>query len=176
MYRTNTCNELNKEHIGKTITLSGWVHRRRDHGGIIFIDLRDRYGLTQIVFDPDVDKTSLETANKVRPEYVIQVTGEVKKRAEGQENKKMNTGEIEVFIKEIKILNEAKTPPFEIDIEKGVNEELRLKYRYLDLRHDRMRDNILLRHKMISEIRRHMDDHDFVDIETPILIKGTPVI
>lgn len=174
MYRTHTCNDLTASNVGQTITLSGWVHRRRDHGGIIFIDLRDRYGLTQIVFDPEFDKASLETADKVRPEYVIQVTGEVKKRAEGMENKRMKTGEIEVFIKEIKILNESKTPPFEIDIEKGVNEELRLKYRYLDLRHDRMRDNIMLRHKMIMEIRNYMDAEDFVDVETPILIKGTP--
>jgi len=174
MYRTHTCNDLTSKDVGQTVTLSGWVHRRRDHGGIIFIDIRDRYGLTQIVFDPDVDKKSLDIANKIRSEYVIKVTGEVKKRAEGQEKKDVNTGEIEVFIKEIEILNESQTPPFEIDIEKGVNEELRLKYRYLDLRHDRMRDNIILRHKIITEIRNFMDQEDFIDIETPILIKGTP--
>jgi len=174
MYRTHNCNELNSENIGSTVTLSGWVHRRRDHGGIIFIDLRDRYGLTQIVFDPDVDSEALKTAEKLRSEFVIKVTGEVKRRMEGQENKNVPTGEIEVFVKEIEILSESQTPPFEIDIEKGVNEELRLKYRYLDLRHDRMRDNILLRHQLIAEIRNFMNDEGFVDIETPILIKGTP--
>jgi aspartyl-tRNA synthetase len=174
MYRTHTCNELTAKDVGQTVTLSGWVHRRRDHGGIIFIDLRDRYGLTQIVFDPEFDQKSLETADKVRSEYVIKVTGEVKKRADGMKNKNMTTGEIEVFIKEIEVLSEAKTPPFEIDVEKGVNEELRLKYRYLDLRHERLRDNILLRHKLIAEIRNFMDAEGFVDIETPILIKGTP--
>ena len=174
MYRTHTCNELASNNIGETITLSGWVNRRRDHGGIIFIDLRDRYGVTQIVFDPNVDKASLEVAEKLRSEYVIRVIGEVKKRAEGQGNTKMDTGDIEVFVKEVEILNEAQTPPFEIDVEKNVNEELRLKYRYLDLRHDRMRDNIMLRHKMIMEIRNFMDQEGFVDIETPILIKGTP--
>lgn len=174
MHRTNTCGELNSKHVGQTVTLSGWVHRRRDHGGIIFIDLRDRYGLTQIVFDPDIDAAALETANKLRSEFVIKVTGEVKKRMDGMENKNMSTGEIEVFIVKIEILNEAKTPPFEIDVEKGVNEELRLKYRYLDLRHERLKNNILLRHQMIAEIRGFMNSEGFVDVETPILIKGTP--
>lgn len=174
MYRTHTCGALSSKNIGEKVTLSGWVHRRRDHGGIIFIDLRDRYGLTQIVFDPDVDKKSLEAADRVRPEYVLKISGEVKKRAEGQANKNMATGEIEVFINEIEVLNESKTPPFEIDVEKGVNEELRLQYRYLDLRHDRMRDNIIFRHELIAEIRNFMNKEGFVDIETPILIKGTP--
>lgn len=174
MYRTHTCGELNSKNVGKTVTLSGWVHRRRDHGGIIFIDLRDRYGFTQIVFHPDVNQKALETANKVRSEFVIQVTGEIKKRATGMENKNMPTGEIELFADSIEVLNESKTPPFEIDMDKGVNEELRLKYRYLDLRHERMKNNILLRHQLITEIRNYMNDEGFVDIETPILIKGTP--
>lgn len=174
MYRTNKCGDLSSKNIGEKVILSGWVHRRRDHGGIIFIDLRDRYGLTQIVFDPDFDKDSLETAENVRSEYVLKITGEVRKRMDGQDNKNMSTGEIEVYVNEIEILNESKTPPFEIDQEKNVNEELRLKYRYLDLRHDRMRDNIILRHKLIKNIRDFMDDNDFVEIETPILIKGTP--
>ena len=174
MYRTNTCGELTAKNKGKTVTLAGWVHRRRDHGGVIFIDLRDRYGLTQIVFDPNFDKESLEIANNVRPEFVLQVKGEVRGRKEGQNNPNLATGEIEVYINEIKILNEAKTPPFEIDQEKAVNEELRLKYRYLDLRHERLRDNIILRHKMIKAIRDFMDKKDFLEIETPILIKGTP--
>ncbi len=174
MHRTHTCNELRSEHIGKTITLSGWVNRRRDHGGIIFIDLRDRYGMTQIVFDPNVVKTPFSEAEGVRSEYVLKVTGEVRQRMEGQNNDKMDTGEIEVYVQEMEILNEAKTPPFEIDVEKNVNEELRLKYRYLDLRHERLKNNLMLRHKMIMEIRNYMDQQDFVDVETPILIKGTP--
>ena len=174
MYRTHTCNDLTTKEIGQQVTLSGWVHRRRDHGGIIFIDLRDRYGLTQIVFDPEFDQAALEVADKVRPEYVLKVTGEVRKRLEGQDNANMATGQVEVYINEIDILNDAKTPPFEIDQDKPVNEELRLKYRYLDLRKDRMKNNIVLRHKVIKEIRDAMDKESFVEIETPILIKGTP--
>ncbi|MCK5611876.1 aspartate--tRNA ligase, partial [Candidatus Pacearchaeota archaeon] len=174
MYRTHTCNDLRLSDEGQTATLSGWVHRRRDHGGIIFIDLRDRYGLTQIVFDPNVNEAAWKIANSVRSEYVIKVTGEVRKRLEGQDNSNLKTGEIEVYIHEMEILNESKTPPFEIDQEKNVNEELRLKYRYLDLRHDRMKDNMILRHKLIKTIRDYMDENDFVEMETPILIKGTP--
>ncbi len=174
MYRTHTCNDLRLSDEGQTSTLSGWVHRRRDHGGIIFIDLRDRYGLTQIVFDPNVNEAAWKIANSVRSEYVIKVTGEVRKRLEGQANKNLKTGEVEVYIHEMEILNESKTPPFEIDQEKNVNEELRLKYRYLDLRHDRMKDNMILRHKLVKTIRDYMDENDFLEIETPILIKGTP--
>lgn len=174
MYRTHTCGDLRLSDKGKTVTLSGWVHRRRDHGGIIFIDLRDRYGLTQIVFDPKVNDEAWKTADSVRPEFVLKVKGEVRKRIEGQDNKNLSTGEIEVYIDEIEILNQSKTPPFEIDQEKAVNEELRLKYRYLDLRHERLRDNIILRHKMIKLIRDFMDKEGFLEIETPILIKGTP--
>lgn len=174
MYRTHTCNELRADHIGQTATLSGWVHRRRDHGGIIFIDLRDRYGLTQIVFDPKFDNDALKIADSVRSEYVLKVKGEVRKRIEGQNNPNLDSGEIEIYVKEIEILNESKTPPFEIDQDKGVNEELRLKYRYLDLRHERLKNNIILRHKMIKIIRDILDKQDFLEIETPILIKGTP--
>lgn len=174
MYRTHTCNQLRLSDKGKTVTLSGWVHRRRDHGGLIFIDLRDRYGLTQIVFDPEFDKQSWKMAEGVRTEYVLNIKGEVRKRAAGQENKNLDTGEIEIYVNEIKIFNESKTTPFEIGQEKPVNEELRLKYRYLDLRHERMRNNIILRHKIIKSIRDFMDKEDFLEIETPILIKGTP--
>jgi len=174
MFRTHTCGELTASDKGKTVTLSGWVHRRRDHGGVIFIDLRDRYGLTQIVFDPEFDKKSWETAETVRPEFVLKVTGEVRNRIKGQENKNMKTGDIEVYINHVEVLNESKTPPFEIDQEKPVGEELRLKYRYLDLRHDRMQNNLMLRHKMIKEIRDFLDEKNFLEVETPILIKGTP--
>lgn len=174
MYRTHNCNQLNKNHIDQTVTLSGWVHRRRDHGGIIFIDLRDRYGVTQIVFDPHFNEESLKMAEKVRSEYVLKVTGEVRKRIDGQENPTMDTGAIEVYISEIEVLNTAKTPPFEIDQDKPVGEELRLKYRYLDLRKERMKNNITLRHRLIKTIRDYMDHQGFLEIETPILIKGTP--
>lgn len=174
MYRTHTCGQLRIEDAGKSITLSGWVHRRRDHGGVIFIDLRDRYGLTQIVFDPTLNKESWEIADSVRPEYVLTVKGEVRKRIEGQSNKQLETGEVEVYISEIKVLNEAKTPPFEIDQEKPVNEELRLKYRYLDLRRERMKNNMILRHKMAKITRDFLDKENFIEVETPILIKGTP--
>lgn len=174
MFRTHTCTELTTKNVGEKVTLSGWVHRRRDHGGIIFIDLRDRYGLTQIVFDPDFKKEALEIAEGVRPEFVLKVSGEVRKRIEGQNNPRMTTGEIEVYIDEIEILNASKTPPFEIDIEKAVNEELRLKYRYLDLRHERLQKNMILRHQIVKTIRDYMDAENFLEIETPILIKGTP--
>ena len=118
MHRTHTCNQLTTSNIGETVTLSGWVNRRRDHGGIIFIDLRDRYGLTQIVFDPNVVKTPFSDAEGVRSEFVLKITGEVRKRMEGQANETMDTGEIEIYVHEMEILNKAKTPPFEIDTEK----------------------------------------------------------
>ena len=174
MLRTHTCGELSAKQKGKTVTLCGWVHRRRDHGGLIFIDLRDRYGLTQIAFDPEVNKEAWHKAEGVRPEYVLQVTGEVRPRPKGQENKNLKTGDIEVYINEIAILNEAKTPPFEIDQDTIANEELRLKYRYLDLRHERMQKNLILRHSMVKLIRDFMSEAGFIEVETPMLIKGTP--
>ena len=174
MYRTHTCGELTAKDSGQEVTLSGWVHRRRDHGGLIFIDLRDRYGLTQIVSDPENTAQAHKLADSVRSEYVIQVKGNVRRRPEGMQNKNMQTGEIEVLINEFSVLNTAKTPPFEIDQEKDVGEELRLKYRYLDLRRERMKKNVLLRHQIIKEIRNFMDNEQFVDVETPIMIKGTP--
>lgn len=174
MLRTHTCNDLKVVDVGKEVTLCGWVNRRRDHGGLIFVDLRDRYGITQIVFDPEINKESHKLADSIRPEFVIQATGKVRNRPDGMKNEKMNTGAIEVEITELKILNKAKTPPFEIDQDKEVNEELRLQYRYLDLRRQRMKNNILMRHKVIKMIRDYMCSLDFVEIETPILIKGTP--
>ncbi len=174
MYRTNTCNELSQKNVGETVTLCGWVHRRRDHGGLIFIDLRDRYGLTQIVSDPAFSKETHESANRVRPEYVIKVIGTVRLRPDGMINPKMPTGEIEILISDFSILNQAKTPPFEIDMDKDINEELRLKYRFLDLRRERMKNNIIARHKTIKLMRDFMDSKGFLEIETPILIKGTP--
>lgn len=174
MLRTHKNNQLNLDHLNQRVTLVGWVHRRRDHGGVIFIDLRDRYGLTQIVTDPIKFADAHNVANEVRPEYVVQIAGTVRKRPDGQDNPHLETGTIEVLIEEFKILNRAKTPPFEIDHEISVNEELRLKYRYLDLRRERLKNNIVQRHKMVKMMRDILDKQDFIEVETPILIKGTP--
>jgi len=174
MLRTHTCNDLTSKNIGEEVSLCGWVHRRRDHGGLIFIDLRDRYGLTQIVSDPAVSPEMHVLADKVRSEYVIQIKGKVRARPEGMKNEKLATGEIEVLIGGFTILNSAKTPPFEIDQDKDISEDLRLKYRYLDLRRERMKKNIIMRHKVIKMMRDFMDNKGFIEIETPMLIKGTP--
>jgi aspartyl-tRNA synthetase len=174
MLRTHTCGEIRKQDTGKDITLSGWVHRRRDHGGIIFIDLRDRYGLTQIVFDPEENADAHHVGESLRSEYVIQITGTVRPRLEGMENSNMDTGEVEVLVSQVNILNKAKTPPFEIDQDKDVREDLRLEYRYLDLRKERMAKNLALRAGMTKTIRDFFENEDFLDIETPIMVKGTP--
>lgn len=174
MYRTLSCGALRKSHEGKTVTLNGWVHRRRDHGELIFVDLRDRYGLTQIVFDPSLSKEAHALATVIRPEFVLSVTGKVRIRPKGLENKALATGDIEVAIDTVDILNKSKTPPFEIDQEKEVNEELRLQFRYLDLRRERMKNNILFRHRFIKRLRDLMDERGFVEVETPMLMKGTP--
>lgn len=173
-YRTHTCTDLTDKNIGEVVTLAGFVHRRRDHGGLIFTDLRDRFGLTQIVSDPADGFDAHKTFERVRPEWVIQITGKVRARPAGQENSKMATGKIEVLVSEVRILSEAATPPFEIDVDKEVNEEVRMTFRYLDLRRDRMRENILLRHKVFQATRQFFYSRGFVEIETPILIKGTP--
>lgn len=174
MYRTHTCNDLNLKHKDAEVTLSGWVHRRRDHGGLIFIDLRDRYGLTQIVLDPADHAEAHKIAEGVRSEFVLKIKGIVRPRVEGAENKDLDTGEIEVLVNSVEILNTSITPPFEIDQDKKVNEEVRLKYRYLDLRRERMKNNVIMRHKIIKMIRDFMDKRDFIEVETPIMIKGTP--
>ncbi|MBD3330614.1 aspartate--tRNA ligase [Candidatus Peregrinibacteria bacterium] len=174
MYRTHTCNELTDKDIEKEVTLSGWVHRRRDHGGVIFIDLRDRYGLTQIVSDPEKFADAHWLMDKARSEFVLKISGKVRLRPDNQYNKNLETGKIEVLVSDIQILNEASPPPFEIDQEKQVGEDLRLTYRYLDLRKDRLKNNIILRHNIIKDIRDFFDKEGFLEIETPILIKGTP--
>jgi aspartyl-tRNA synthetase len=174
MYRTHNCNQLKATDSGSEITLSGWVHRKRDHGGFVFLDIRDRYGYTQLVSDPENFAKAHEVLSSVKPEYVIKITGEVRNRPEGMIKKEIPTGEIEVLVKEVEILNEAETLPFEIDQEKDLPEEMRLKYRYLDLRRDRMKNNIIMRHKVTKKIRDFMDSQGFLEIETPILIKGTP--
>ncbi len=176
MYRTHTCGQLTSKSENQKVTLSGWVHRRRDHGGLIFIDLRDRYGITQIVSDPQNNAPTHEKADNVRSEYVIKIEGMVRKRPQGMKNEKLASGEIEVLIDSIEVLNPSKTPPFELESEKAkdVSEEVRLKYRYLDLRRERMKQNIIMRYKVIKGIRDFFDKKDFLEIETPILIKGTP--
>jgi aspartyl-tRNA synthetase len=173
MYRTHTCNELNAKYEGEKVKLAGWVHRRRDHGGMIFIDLRDGYGITQIVFDPNYEK-AYKVGDQSRAEYILEIEGIVRKRPKGQANKNLTTGEIEVLASHAAILNESKTPPFEIDQDKEVSEELRLKYRYLDLRRERLHTNIVQRHKIIKFIRDFLDKENFIEIETPMMIKGTP--
>ena len=174
MLRTHTCGELRIEHEGQEVTLVGWVHRRRDHGGLIFIDLRDRWGISQVVFDPAINTQAHEEAASLRNEYVIRVTGRVRPRPGGQENPNMATGEIEVEGHALQILNTAKTPPFDINKEKTVDEGLRLRYRYLDLRRPRMQQNLMLRHNVVRYIRNFLADQGFIEVETPILFKTTP--
>ena len=174
MLKSHTCGELRKEYVGQTVTLAGWAHRRRDHGGLIFIDLRDRFGITQIVFNPTISPDAHALATNVRSEFVLRVSGKVELRPAGQENPALATGEIEVFVQHAEILNDAKPPPFLINVEENVDEALRLKYRFLDLRHERLQRNLMLRHRAIKFIRDYLDARGFIEIETPILIKSTP--
>ncbi len=174
MYRTHTCGELRKKHDGKKVTLSGWINRRRDHGDLIFIDLRDRYGRTQCVIDPSHSKDAHTTGEDLRSEFVVKIEGVVRARPKGQENKDMDTGEVEVLVNEVEILNRSETPPFEIDNVQDAGEDLRLKYRYLDLRRDRMRNNMVFRYRFIKKLRDAMDKLGFIEVETPMLMKGTP--
>jgi aspartyl-tRNA synthetase len=169
-----TCGSLRAGNAGEQVTLKGWVNRRRDLGGLIFIDLRDRFGITQIVFNPEIVAEAHEVASRLRNEYVIAVSGTVNIRPEGTVNPRMATGEIELQAASVEILNEAKTPPFYINEEVEVDEALRLKYRYLDLRRQHMQHNILLRYQMVRHIREYLDQRGFVDVETPLLIKSTP--
>ncbi|MDB4902018.1 MAG: aspartyl-tRNA synthetase [Mucilaginibacter sp.] len=172
MLRTHTCGELNIKHLGETVTLCGWVQKSRDLGGTTFIDIRDRYGLTQLVFNTDTDAALRETSRGLGREFVIRVTGKVLERS--NKNPKMSTGEIEIAVSGIEILNEAKLPPFLIEDETDGGEELRAKYRYLDLRRNPIRNNLVLRHKMSQEVRKYLDGHGFIEVETPVLIKSTP--
>ena len=174
MLKSHSCGELNKKHVGNKVTLAGWVDRRRDHGGLIFIDLRDREGVVQVVFNPETAKECCEIASEMRNEYVVRVSGEVARRPPGTENPKLATGEIEVIAQNTDILNPSKTPPFYINEEVEVEESLRFKYRYLDLRRPRMKENLLLRHRVVKFIRDFLSDRGFIEVETPILIKSTP--
>src|SRR5580658_219515 len=173
MYRTHLCNQLRKENIGQTTTLAGWVNSRRDHGGVIFIDLRDREGLTQVVFRPEEHPQVAEASHGLRSEDVIQIAGAVAARLPGTENPKLATGEIEVTASELKILNKADVPPFPLDDPK-VNEDLRMEYRYLDLRTGHMQENLKLRHRIVKATRDFFDEQGFLEIETPILSNPTP--
>lgn len=172
--RTKYCGQVATEDLGKVITLKGWVRKRRDHGGVIFIDLRDREGFAQVVFNPEYSKIAWEIADTCRTEYVIEITGEVIKRAPEAINPKMATGEFEIMATDITILNASKTVPFGIEEGTPSNEELRLKYRYLDLRRPEMLANMKLRHAVTRSIREYLDDHGFIDVETPYLNKSTP--
>ena len=174
MLKSHSCGELRKEHVGREVTLAGWVDRRRDHGGLIFIDLRDREGIVQVAFNPEVSKSCHRVADKMRSEYVVRVSGEVALRPPGTENPKLPTGYVEVIARDAEILNASKTPPFYINEDVEIEENLRLRYRYLDLRRPRMKDNLILRHQVVKFIRDFLDARGFIEIETPILIKSTP--
>ncbi|MFH1594075.1 MAG: aspartate--tRNA ligase [Candidatus Omnitrophota bacterium] len=174
MLRTHTCGELNEKHVGQIVALAGWVHSRRDHGDVIFIDLRDAYGLTQLVFDPKEDRGLHEYAHELKSEYVIKVDGAVRSRPDGTANEKLPTGSIEVLVKALKILNSSLTPPFEVGSNIEVTDETRLKYRYIDLRRPAMQENIRLRHRVDNSIRDFLKKREFVEIETPFLTRSTP--
>ena len=175
MYRTHTCGELRASYAGQTITLSGWVHRRRDHGGVAFFDLRDRTGIVQVTINPDLPKESLDLVTNVRMEWVLQIEGIVQLRPDGMKNPKMETGEIEIIAREVKVLNPAKTLPFMVSTDTDLpDENMRLKYRYLDLRRERLTKNMILRHKVIKFMRDYLDTQGFIEIETPIMFKATP--
>ena len=174
MARSHDCNTLAVEHIGREVTLMGWVHRRRDHGGVIFVDLRDRKGITQVVFAPEVESEVHRKAHALRSEYVIAVRGTVRNRPEGMENPRLVTGMIEVACTELRILNESETPPFPLDEDVEISENLRLKYRYIDLRRPGMIDALSLRHKVCRAMRDYLDRNDFLEIETPMLTRSTP--
>ncbi len=172
--RTVTCGDLKSTHVGQDVVLNGWVETRRDHGQVIFIDLRDRYGITQVVFNGERKPDIHAPAQALRSQHVIAVRGAVSRRPEGMYNPKLPTGEIEIFAEELEVLNEAKTTPFEISDEINVQEELRLKYRYLDLRRRKMQENLRIRHKLIQTFREYFDRNEFIDVETPTMTRSTP--
>jgi aspartyl-tRNA synthetase len=172
--RTHTCGDLREADIGQNVVLNGWVAIRRDLGGVTFVELRDRYGITQIVFEPTYNSEAHDQAKKLRSEFVVSIEGKVRKRPEGTENTSIPTGQIDVMVDKLIILNQAETPPFPIEDNIDVNEDVRLKYRYLDLRRGEMQKNLILRHKLCQVARRYFDSEDFIEIETPVLMKSTP--
>ncbi len=172
MYRTHNCGELRINHIGKQVTLSGWIQKSRDLGGMTFIDLRDRYGIIQLVFNMESDAALCKKARKLGREYVIMIEGTVKERS--NKNKVLSTGDIEIIVSKIDILNKSEIPPFTIEDESDGGDEIRMKYRYLDLRRNVIKGNLNLRHNMAKEVRSYMSGQGFLEIETPMLIKSTP--
>jgi aspartyl-tRNA synthetase len=172
MYRTHTCGELRMGHVGQTVTLSGWVQKNRNLGGMTFVDIRDRYGITQLVFNTDTNAPLCEEARTIGREFVIQIVGKVAERT--NKNNKIPTGDVEIIVDKLTLLNPSDLPPFTIEDDTDGGEELRMKYRYLDLRRRPIRDNLLLRHKMGMEVRKYMDEHGFIEVETPVLMKSTP--
>ncbi|HWP98540.1 MAG TPA: aspartate--tRNA ligase [Syntrophomonadaceae bacterium] len=174
MKRTHSAAAINLDLKGQEVTLNGWVDTRRDHGGLIFVDLRDRSGIIQVVFSPEVDEQAFHLAEQIRSEYVIAVAGQVRARPEGTRNPNLKTGDVEVYASRLTVFSKAKTPPFYIEDNIDVDETLRLKYRYLDLRRKEMKNNLMLRHRVVQKIRTFLDDQGFIDIETPILMNSTP--
>ncbi len=174
MLKTTSCGSLRSGDAGRSVTLAGWVHRRRDHGSLIFIDIRDRDGLTQVVFNPEIAPDAHRVAERFRGEWVVQVTGEAAARPDGTQNPAMATGDVEVVATDATVLNESLTPPFYVNEETEVDELLRMRYRYLDLRRSSMRDTLILRHRVVKFMRDFLDERGFLEIETPILIKSTP--
>jgi aspartyl-tRNA synthetase len=172
-YRTHSAGELRKENVGERVRIAGWVHRRRDHGGLTFIDLRDRWGIAQVTFHPERAE-AFSAAGQLRPEWSISIEGEVVPRPEGNENPDLPTGAVEVEATDLSVLNPSETPPFEIERDRPVDETLRLKYRYLDLRRERMRETILFRHRVVKRMRDYLDERGFLEIETPLLTASTP--
>jgi aspartyl-tRNA synthetase len=172
--RSHYCGNLNASHVGLEVILMGWVHRRRDHGGVIFVDLRDREGLVQVVFNPDTSPDSHGEAHKIRSEFVLAIQGRVRRRPDGMENPDLASGEIEVLVEELEIFNESKTPPFMLNEDMEVSENVRLKYRYLDLRRPEIQKNLILRNRIAAEARRYFQKSGFIEVETPFLTKSTP--
>ena len=172
MYRTHTCGELNMKYTGEYVILCGWVQKSRDLGGMTFVDLRDRYGITQLVFNMDTNRELCEKARKLGREFVVQAKGKVRERS--NKNLRIHTGEIEIDVDVLNILNRSEIPPFTIEEETDGGEELRMKYRYLDLRRSSVKNNIILRHRFAQEVRKYMDSIGFIEVETPVLIKSTP--
>jgi len=172
--RTGYCGDFRISDVGKEVVLNGWVHRRRDHGGLIFIDLRDRTGIIQLVFDPKYSKDSFEIAQELKNEWVIGVRGQIVKRPSGSENPKIPTGEVEVLVDRIKIFSRANVLPFNVNEEEKIDEYIRLKYRFLDLRRPRLQKNLELRHLVTQSVRRYLSDNGFWEVETPILTRSTP--
>ena len=172
MYRTHNCGQLSMEQVGESVTLSGWVQKSRDLGGMTFVDMRDRYGITQLVFNMESDAGLCKEARKLGREYVVQASGKVAERS--NKNPQMATGDIEIMVESLKILNESQVPPFTIEDNTDGGDDIRMKYRYLDLRRPEVKKNLMLRHQMAFEIRKYMSEHDFLEVETPVLIKSTP--